>query len=79
MQRRRKTKFFDAKGNLISKKVITYQCLYEKLRKYAFSKQKNDEAEQKNNEVDFCIVSNIIDVLIDRGDACANFSTYSGR
>lgn len=62
-----KQSFFDAKGNLISKKVITYQCLYEKLRKYAFSKQKNDEAEQKNNEVDFCIVSNIIDVLIDRG------------
>lgn len=60
-------RFFDAKGNLIRKKVITHQCLYEKLRKYALSKQKSAEAEQTNSEVDFCIVSNIIDVLIDRG------------
>lgn len=58
--------YVDAEGNQISKKIYTLQFLLEKLQSYARSKQCCYHL-GKVDEVDICIVSNIIDVLIDRG------------
>ena len=62
--------FFDSSGNEIKKKIITLQCLGEKLKKYDFSKQDyslENSSFSTEHGIDTCIVSNIIDVLIDRG------------
>lgn len=62
-------RFIDAEGKEIKRKIITLHGLFDKLKKYAVSKQTFSEDENLGNidHVDFCIVSNIIDVLIDRG------------
>lgn len=62
--------FVDSDGKTITRKIITLQCLHEKLKKYAIAKQNSVEGGEELGEfdtVDLCIVSNIIDVLIDRG------------
>ena len=62
--------FFDSSGNEIKKKIITLQCLGENLKKYDFSKQDyslENSSFSTEHGIDTCIVSNIIDVLIDRG------------
>lgn len=61
--------FIDAWGKEIKRKIITLHCLFDKLKKYAVSKQtfSGEEYLGDTDHVDFCIVSNIIDVLIDRG------------
>lgn len=62
--------FTNAKGEFIKRKIFTLQTLSERLKHYAYSKQYGSIGEEYDgvvDNVDLCIVSNIIDVLIDRG------------
>lgn len=62
--------FLNKEGTVIKKKIFTLQFFYEKLKEYDASKrvQKYGGCNVRStDEIDICIVSNIIDVLIDRG------------
>ena len=64
------TCYLDADGNRIRRKIFTLQGFFEDLKKYAKSKQycmQESESLGVIDCVDTYLVSNIIDVLIDRG------------
>lgn len=66
--------FLDSNGNTINSRIITHQYLLNALKQYASLKQKvklssDDDIDSigEIDAVDECIVSNIVDILIDRG------------